>query len=74
MATVRKYDEDEAWVTTPYGSRSFTGLAPEKRAHAAFSTRAASAAGGTALVEVTPAGAPGQTVPVEVPFTGVDCG
>ncbi len=61
-------------VTTPYGSRSFAGLSPDKRAHAAFSTRTASVADGTAVVDVAPAGAPERAVPVEVPFTGADCG
>ena len=61
-------------VTTPYGSRSFSALSPEKRAHAAFSTRAVGVEGGTAVVDVAPAGSPEQAGSVEVPFTGADCG
>ena len=58
-------------ITTGYGSKSFTGVAPGKSVSAAFSTRATSIPADNASVRATAtAGAKPVTVSADAPYAG----
>ncbi|KXK61206.1 hypothetical protein AWW66_14855 [Micromonospora rosaria] len=75
--TARNADDGPLTVglSTPYGSRTVTGVAPGQAAYQAFTTRATAVPAGTATVTVT-GDVDGEPVTARVaaPFGALDCG
>ncbi|MNW63362.1 hypothetical protein D3C74_415700 [compost metagenome] len=67
-------DEDvpaDIVVTTPFGTKTFLGVAPGKSAHQSFSARAGAVEAGVAQVTAT---AGGRTTTFDVAYGAASCG